>query len=334
MDNLSIDDNRLVYKISDSIVREFHWDLKSAHVYQTALNVLQSNKFDYRYYLIFANLKSSEWSDEGRLIGTYYKYKFTEFAIDQGVNITKSQKDTLKLQLAYTYTFPHYLSNGGFLSYDDFKNYAKKLYTYTTDLLIFPEKYSKKKLSMLYYIRASIIYDVFYKNEKDSVRLNDVMRNFKLAIDNDPENRLAYRERANIKFDEIKDYSGAAQDFKKEYNIRLKNNTLTNNLYMQCYPILAKIGDCYYFQENYSNALIWYNKAITEINTETKKTKYWGNYTINEMKNDIGQFYYNIALCYHFLKQNNFACNELRKAIEVGYNVQKTSEIFKEFNCK
>lgn len=331
--NLSFSDNKWKFELSDSISTEYDWDLKSSFVYQTALNELQINNYDYRYYLVFAKIANGDWNDEGFLINTYYKYKFVELAIDQGSNILESQKNILKLALIHTYDIARSLK-GGFSSSLDFKEYALKLLEYTDGLLLLSRNYPKVVVSELYRVKSSIAYDVYYKNEKDNSRLSDVLKNLKFAIDYDATNRLAIRDRANIKFDDVKDYSGAVQDFIKEYNLRLKHNANKNNFYIQCYPIIQKIGDCYFNLNKYSEVIAWYNKAISEINTETKKTKYWSDFNIKEMKSDLGIFYYRKAICYHILRQNNLACNELRKAIDAGYRVIETSETFKEYNCK
>jgi hypothetical protein len=331
--NLSINDNRWKFEINDSISSEYDWDLKSSFTYQTALNELQIENYDYRYYLTFAKIANGDWNDEGFLINNYYKYKFLVLAIEQGTNITEKQKNTLKLSLVYTYDLSRSLK-GGFSSSSDFKEYANKISEYVDDLLTLSRSYPKGTVSELHRIKASVLYDIYYKGEKDTERLSEVLKNLKFAIDNDPTNRLAIRDRANIKFDDLKDYSGALQDFIKEYNLRIANNANTKNFYIKCYPIIQKIGDCLFHLDRYSEVITWYNKAITEINIQTKRTKNWGDYTINEMKNDLGLFYYRKAICYHIIKQNNLACNELRKAIEVGFNVQDASETFKEYNCR
>ncbi len=215
--------------------------------------------------------------------------KFCLWRIEQGSDITEKQKNNLKLSLAYTYDLSRSLK-GAFSSSSDFKEYANKVSEYIDDLLILSRSYSKETVSELHRIKASVLYDIFYKGEKDTERLSDVLKNLKFAIDNDPTNRLAIRDRANIKFDDLKDYSGALQDFIKEYNLRIANNANTKNFYIKCYPISQKIGDCLFYLDRYSEVITWYDKAIAEINIQTKKTKYWGDYTINEMKNDLGLF--------------------------------------------
>jgi tetratricopeptide (TPR) repeat protein len=318
--------------IRPSIEKEFNWNLDKSYTYDNIISEIGDDRIDYRYFLIIGKMAGKHIDKESWLIGNYYKYKFIELALEQGSGLINEKRDSLKMSLIQTYDVASV--SQGFRNYQDFKNYSTIIAKYTDDLLPLSFKYTKGRISYLYRIKASVLYDTYYKTEKLTSKLDDVLLNLKYAIDYDPKNRIAIRDRANIKLSEIKDYSGAAEDFIREYTLRIEDNKNPKNFYTKCYPVIEKIGDCYYNLDNYREVIKWYNKAISEINTETKKTKYWMGFSIEEMRKDEGVFHYRKAICHKILKEPNLACAELRKAIEAGYMTEETRKMFQEYNCK
>jgi hypothetical protein len=172
--------------IRPSIEKEFNWNLDKSYTYDNIISEIGDDRIDYRYFLIIGKMAGKHIDKESWLIGNYYKYKFIELALEQGSGLINEKRDSLKMSLIQTYDVASV--SQGFRNYQDFKNYSTIIAKYTDDLLPLSFKYTKGRISYLYRIKASVLYDTYYKTEKLTSKLDDVLLNLKYAIDYDPKN--------------------------------------------------------------------------------------------------------------------------------------------------
>ena len=114
----------------------------------------------------------------------------------------------------------------------------------------------------------------------------------------------------------IGEYNDAIDIYKKCVDAEHKKTEPNNNIISEC---LSNIGVCYYFTNNYINAIEWYEKAL-------KYDRESGN--IEHLANNLN----NIGLAYKIIGQYNKAIEYYEKTIRIDEELGKGNDLARTLN--
>ena len=335
-------------------LQKIDWNYESPNTYENIYYNLKDDTLDYRIFLIIAKSagnSAKNTSDSFYLLKGYYKLLFVNLAITNG-KITNQIQDRLKYE--YTNIFRNLLalrSAKSFHNYEEFKSCATLSIKYANELLnslSFRLKLSNLQRSSLYQLIGETVYESSFLTEKDSSVINLVLRYLSSSIIEDKTNTFSIDKRARINKNILNNYTAAIIDYSKWVELTQQDNTrkikeFQRSKYFQStthakgflvtnptFPRIVELIVCYILIEDYTNVLLWCNKAIISM-SEYKTYNLGIDDLINEHE---GKIHFYKASAYHFQKQNLLACKELTLAFNLGFNYESCQELRRDIKCK